>query len=61
MDGAHKNTTRKFPAYSLGELKKWLAAAQGTPLQGSDTEKEIISEITRRESGESKMFVVPQF
>lgn len=60
MDGAHKNTTRRFPSYTLAELRTWIKEAQGTQRAETETAKEIVMEIIRRETGESKMFVVPQ-
>lgn len=51
MDGAAKSN-RKFPAYTLAELKAKVAV--GTASQ------EIKDEIAARESGKSVALVVPQ-
>ena len=45
-------STRKFPSYTLANLKAWVAEGRGTP--------EIEAEIAAREAGASTVTVTPQ-
>ena len=55
MDGAHTNTTRKFPAYTIKELKSHLRNELTVEMRNA-----IETEIRAREVGKSVMFKVPQ-
>ena len=52
MDAAYKSN-RKFPAYTLAQLKALVAGGNSNPL--------IVEEIAKREANESVALVVPQF
>jgi hypothetical protein len=52
MDAAQNLTGRKFPGYTLAELKAFVAAGKGTA--------EMMTEIANREIGTSTHYRVPQ-
>lgn len=51
MDAAN-NSGRKYPSYTTKELKQFVAEGRGNPV--------IEKEIADRESGLSRLYVVPQ-
>jgi hypothetical protein len=58
MDSAannHRPNARKFPAYTITELKSFVANNAGNPQREA-----ILAEIAARESGKSVVFKVPQ-
>lgn len=56
MDSAQNLTGRKFPAYTLTELKARVADGAASP----ELLAAMVDEINRRETGQSKVYRVPQ-
>ena len=56
MDAAQNLTGRRFPAYTLTELKNRVSDGAASP----ELLSAMVDEINRRESGQSKVYKVPQ-
>ena len=57
---AMRNYKRMYPAYTLEQLKAWLADQNNMRPQDHEIREKVRVEIEMREKGMSKPFIVPQ-